>query len=247
MSNNNEINMHIKKKHLTIVIIAIIATSMIIPYQIFAQNQAIPTQATEPVNSPPVIGAGTPIFIMISNIVNPAALSNTCTVTTRNAVPAIIDGPTASAIFSLKKVGTAQLLTGAVTLDKMASSSVDSSKVVDGSITGADVSTAFMKNVVLTNDAAGNAVGWTPNGFVRTFTIFDGSVTDLSNIIIGIDEPGPFETCGTNFFGTGAFFVVCSSAPSTSAALHYTVINEPSTIVLGPTASLSAPSGKIPH
>ena len=42
MSNNNEINIKIKKKHLTLALIAIVATSLIIPFQIFAQNGSIP-------------------------------------------------------------------------------------------------------------------------------------------------------------------------------------------------------------
>lgn len=219
MSNNNEININIRitKKHLTVALIAIVAASLIIPYQIFAQNQAMPAQASEPVNSAPVssiaitpltnvfctptagavliesnyivsfttateaaikfiditwpmgfnvagamlveksdIGAGTlsivgqttrytvtapspsiildgtPIFIMISNIVNPATLSNTCTVITKNAASGTIDGPTVSAIFSLKRVGTTQILIGAVTLDKMAANSVGSGNIVSG-------------------------------------------------------------------------------------------------------------------
>ena len=50
MSSNNEININVRitKKHLIIALIAIVATSMIIPYQIFAQNQQSPPQTSTP-------------------------------------------------------------------------------------------------------------------------------------------------------------------------------------------------------
>ena len=322
MSNNNDVNIHTKKKHLTIVIIAIIATSMIIPYQIFAQNQnQASTQATEPVNAapvsspalapltnvfciptagavliesnyivsfttatagaikfiditwpagfnvagamlvertetgpvigpgtlsivgqtttykvtgvPPPIPAGTPISIMISNIVNPAALSNTCTVTTKDATPATIDGPTASAIFSLKKVGTAQLVTGAVTSDKIA----------DGSITGADMASGValtgsvsIDSPTLALDSINHRVGIGTTGPTSKLAIRGGGITidgtlqtgvwnsriPLANSLLTVDDPANAVGFYTSItIGTDGLPVI-SYYDSTAAALKVT-------------------------
>ncbi len=227
MSNNNELNINfnikITKKHLTLALIAIVATSMIIPYQIYAQNQGSTNpEQNEPVNAPKVsvptlaaltnviamptnnlvstksyyviafttattgtiktiditypagfnvanamlieasgigagtisvsgqivtytvaspvsVSAGTNIMIMISQIVNAFTTSNQVTVTTKDPSSVIIDGPTLSSVFTLQKVTTGMISTGAVTLAKLAANSVDGSKIVDGSVSGNDI------------------------------------------------------------------------------------------------------------
>jgi hypothetical protein len=47
MTQNNEINIRIRKKHLAIAFIAVAAISLIIPYQIYAQNVPKPPETSE--------------------------------------------------------------------------------------------------------------------------------------------------------------------------------------------------------
>jgi hypothetical protein len=222
---NNEIR--IKKKHLTIAAIAVIATSLIIPYQIFAQNTLpVPPSAsedTEPINAPTLaspaqaaltnviampsnnavsekswylisfttattgtvkkievtfpsgfnvanakliektgigggtlsvsgqtvtytigsavsVPAGTKITLMISEVVNSGSVNNKVTVTTRNASNVIIDGPTLSATFTLKRI--------------------TSSMIQDGTIVGADITCPLVvDSATFAVDCVNNRVG----------------------------------------------------------------------------------------
>jgi hypothetical protein len=286
MSNSDEIR--IKKKHITIGLIAAIAASLIIPYQIFAQNQSVPprggefddgigaldalgsvfvwassnvveekswyvirvktaticaiktvemefpsgydlsgAKTIEKVNigggvlsrsaSPPKliytvstatsVPAGTTITIMLSEIVNPNAPNYKVTVTTKNQVGAICDGPTSSATYPLKQI--------------------TSSVIADNSIGKMDISQNFMKFGQLTDDSNGNAKGWNPDKSTKTFSITDADISIQSMIFVSISN--------NNIFPVNAPTL---SSPTQAALVGVTatplnpVINEVSTYVI---------------
>ena len=87
---------------------------------------------TYTVNSAVSVPAGTAIKIMIGKIVNAATTSNTVAVTTKNATPATIDGPTNSATFTLIQVTNSMIGTSAVSNSKIQSGAVTSSKIGSG-------------------------------------------------------------------------------------------------------------------
>lgn len=244
MSNKNEININVKitKKHLAIALTAIVATSLIVPYQIFAQSQAPVTppgreaEEQEPVNAPkltvtplaaltnvlampsnnavleesyyvisfttattgtiktveitypsgfnvanaklievtppPGIGVGTlsvsaqtliytvtsevsvapgtKIMLMIGKIINSNTLSNQVTVTTKNPAGSIIDGPTPSATFSLKRVNSPMIQNNSVASIDITQNQVTSGDIQDFIGAGTGIQTSDIANGAVT-------------------------------------------------------------------------------------------------
>jgi hypothetical protein len=183
-------------------------------------GQTITYTVTNAVNVP----AGTKIrleFANINNPLNPSA-SYQVSVTTRNAANAIIDGPSQSTAYTIKQIGVNAIADNSVTTDKIA----------DGSITSAKPAESFMKRVTLLDNAAGNAVGWNPDGATTFFTISDTDVSGFHNAFISVTVSFGFDTnysCDVVDQGnpSDTFQIQCSSAPANFEALHYVVINLP--------------------
>ena len=94
---------------------------------------------TYTVNSAVSVPSGTNIIIDLGKIVNNAVLSNTISVTTKDTLNNIIDGPTTSPGFSLRTVGTNMLAGLAVTNVKIANGAVTNTKIPNGSINGTQI------------------------------------------------------------------------------------------------------------
>jgi hypothetical protein len=92
------------------------------------------------------VPAGTKIRLEFANINNPLSpsASNQVSVITRNAANAIIDGPSQSTAYTIKQIGV--------------------NAIADNSITSTKPAESFMKRVTLIDNAAGNALGWNPDG-----------------------------------------------------------------------------------
>jgi hypothetical protein len=76
---------------------------------------------TYTVTTPAAIAAGVPVYIEFSGLTNPAAGSYTTSITTNSAVPAVIDGPTASNAVVMGATNTAIT----VAIDKSLTFTVD--------------------------------------------------------------------------------------------------------------------------
>jgi hypothetical protein len=178
-------------------------------------GQTITYTVTNAVNVP----AGTKIrleFANINNPLNPSA-NYKVTVTTRNAANAIIDGPTQSTAYTMKQIGT--------------------NAIADNSITSSKPAASLMKKVILSDDAAGNALGWNPNGATTSFVIDEtaipqsGAITSFISIIV-IDNIG---TTPENYFcdvvrltpSAQEFSIACSLPPNEVDELHYVIENLP--------------------
>jgi hypothetical protein len=178
---------------------------------------------TNAVNVP----ALTNIRIQISNINNPPTPSGSFTVsiTTRNAANAIIDGPTATSAYNMVQVGNAQIAPGAVTTTKIAT----------GAVSSTDIAQSFMKRVTVLDDAAGNAVGWNPDGSTTTFFISEPLIDslDTSYVNLFIYGGGQIITpdCRPVSFSPGQFVFTCDIAPANFDELQYVVENLPAHII----------------
>jgi hypothetical protein len=103
-------------------------------------GQTIIYTITNAVNIP----AGTKIRLEFANINNPLvpSASYQVTVTTRNAVNAVIDGPSATTAYTIKQIGTAELADDTITEPKIADNAVTTPKIADGAIVP-DTTTVF--------------------------------------------------------------------------------------------------------
>jgi hypothetical protein len=176
------------------------------------------------VNNPVPVPEGTHIRLEIGNIRNPSTFDVplTITITTRGALNAIIDGPTATNAYIMKQIGSEDLANGAVTTEKLA----------NGAVTSGKVSSSFMVSRIL-NDGQN---GWDPDGVIlpKNFIIGDSAVkASNSHVYLSVDEPsdtGPLLVnviCMVEGITDGAFEVVCNAPPAETSKLRYTVINQP--------------------
>src|SRR5918996_876509 len=122
-------------------------------------GQTITYTVTNAVNVP----AGTKIRLEFANINNPLQVSANykVTVTTRDTSNTIIDGPTPSTAYTIKQIGN----------NVIANSAITTPKIADNSITSTKPNQNFMKRVTLTDNAAGNNLGWNPDGVKTQFAI----------------------------------------------------------------------------
>jgi hypothetical protein len=111
------------------------------------------------VTSPVSIPAGTFIRLEMFGIKNPINPSTafTADITTRDSGGNLIDGPSQTNVYTIKKIGSADIADGAITSTKPAES--------------------FMKKVTLLDNPAGNAKGWDPNGVTIHFFISEPAVS----------------------------------------------------------------------
>ncbi|MGI0043558.1 MAG: hypothetical protein ACRD47_07590 [Nitrososphaeraceae archaeon] len=172
---------------------------------------------TYDLTTPVSIPAGTFIRLEMFGIKNPINPSTTFTadITTRDSGGNLIDGPSQTNVYTIKKVG--------------------SSDLADSSVTSTKPAESFMKVVTVHDDAAGHAVGWDPGGVQTGFEILEpevlGEGTFISVQVLTI--PAINRNCETLAYvpSEPTFFFECTSAPPNDAILHYTVQNLPSNIV----------------
>jgi hypothetical protein len=171
------------------------------------------------VTTPVSIPAGTFIRLEMFGIKNPInpSITFTAMITTRDSGGNLIDGPSQTNVYTIKKVG--------------------SSDLADGSVTSTKPAESFMKRVTIRDTPAGNALGWNPNGGNNGFIISDPSVSSSDESFINVeaqsDESVTNHFCDTVQQGLspGFFRVTCSSAPLDGSDLHYVVENLPAHVV----------------
>jgi hypothetical protein len=144
----------------------------------------------------------------IKNPINPST-AFTATITTRDSSENLIDGPSQTNVYTIKKVG--------------------SSDLADGSVTSTKPAESFMKKVSVFDNAAGHAVGWDPNGASTVFTISEPAIVATDGIFFTVEVVNTICAVDTHFSGT--FQVRCQEAPIDSSALRYVVGNLPEHIV----------------
>jgi hypothetical protein len=186
------------------------------------------------VDSPESVPAGTNIRLEIARIVAGAEGSFTISIRTlKTGSSGTLDGPTDSGVFTIKSIGTNDIL----------DNKVSSSDIQDSSITGSDISTAFMIQKTLHDDTIGNTRGWNPDGFKKAFAIADPDISSAPNSqfvsMMVRSENAVF--CSAAGADTGLFVVYCNSAPQNSADINYIITKLPSHDV---TSSLSASSSE---
>jgi hypothetical protein len=188
-------------------------------------GQTITYTVTNAVNVP----AGTKIRLEFANINNPLSPSASLkvTVTTRDAANAPIDGPTESAAYTMKQIGTNAIADGQITTSKIADGAVTTPKLSDNSITSTKPAESFMKKVILLDDPAGNALGWDPDGATTMFAILASSLSSFNDGYVSVLIPAQ---CRVTAIGEGVFNMICSPAPAINAQLHYLVINLPAQV-----------------
>src|SRR2546426_8318892 len=98
------------------------------------------------ISSPVSVPAPRAIKIMIADITNAAVTSNQVAVTTKNTLGAVIDGPTNSSTFTLTQIQNWMIGTGSVSLSKISANAIDSTKIQDGKVTGADIQNGVALN-----------------------------------------------------------------------------------------------------
>lgn len=188
------------------------------------------------VNSPESVLAGTNIRLEIAKIVAGAEGSFTVSIkTSKTGSSGTLDGPTDSGLFTIKSIGTNDIL----------DNKVSSSDIKDNSITGSDISTALMIQKTLHDDTVGNTRGWNPDGSKKAFAIADPDISSAPNsqfvsMMIRSENPVFCAAAGAD---TGLFVVYCDSAPRNSADINYIITKLPSHDV---TSSLSASSESTP-
>jgi subtilisin len=177
-------------------------------------GQTITYTITNAVNVP----AGTKIRLEFANINNPLHVSASykVTVTTRDASNNIIDGPTQSNAYTIKQIGK--------------------NVIADGHITSTKPAESFMKKVILPDNAAGNTLGWNPDGSTTTFVISEplaGDPSDFgSSAIINVDDHVSTDPlCNAGQVFGGVISVVCATAPTDGSDLNYTIMNLPPNVV----------------
>ena len=188
------------------------------------------------VNSPESVPAGTNIRLEIAKIVASAEGSFTVSIrTSKTGSSGTLDGPTDSGVFTIKSIGTNDIL----------DNKVSSSDIKDNSITGSDISKALMIQKTLHDDTVGNTRGWNPDGSKKAFAISDpdiSSAPDSQFVSMMIRSENPVF-CSAAGADTGLFVVYCDSAPRNFADINYIITKLPSHDV---TSSLSASSESTP-
>jgi hypothetical protein len=162
---------------------------------------------TYDVTFPVSIPSGTFIRLEMFGIKNPISPSTafTATITTRDSAGTLIDGPSQTNVYTIKKIVSSDIADGAITSPKIATSF------------------AYQKNL------ADGVNGWTPGGSDTDFAILDPLlVTGFERIIINLERPdgvgfiGP--VCGETDIEPGTMTITCSDPPADGTILNYAVI-----------------------
>jgi hypothetical protein len=173
---------------------------------------------TYDVTSPVSIPAGTFIRLEMFGIKNPINPSTvfTADITTRDSGGNLIDGPSQTNVYTIKKIG--------------------SSDLADGSVTSTKPAESFIKHVVIFDSDSGHAVGWNPDGVTTSFTISPApGVTGSFAEYIGVrtsPSPGPqAPSCNVATSGFNSFSLICEHPPIEGGSLNYLRVDLPTQIV----------------
>jgi hypothetical protein len=150
---------------------------------------------TYDITTPVSIPAGTFIRLEMFGIKNPVTPSTTFTadITTRDSGGGLIDGPSPTNVYTIKKIVSSDIADGAITTTKFATGAVETTDIADGAIT----TTKFATGAVETTDIA--------DGAVTSAKIADNTV---------IPETGGFVSTAVNV-APQSFNVVSATCPST--------------------------------
>jgi ABC-type branched-subunit amino acid transport system substrate-binding protein len=90
-----------------------------------------------------------------------------------------------------------------------------------------------MKRVTVLDGAAGNAVGWNPNGATIEFSIFDSAATNPNESYVSATVLLQVDYClaVVQSVGSGRLSMACQTAPPEGAPLHYVITNLPAQVV----------------
>ena len=164
------------------------------------------------VSNPVSVSAGTNIKLEIGRVVANTPGSFTVSVSTLNSGGGTIDGPTSSSSFTIK--------------------SITSSDIADNTITGNEISPGFMVRKTVSDDDAGHAVGWDPNGVKNQLRISEPNAKADSLVFIAIFNNFPSACTGNSSIDPSpAIFVTCSTAIGDHAQLNYILFNLPNQVV----------------
>jgi hypothetical protein len=174
---------------------------------------------TYDLTTPVSIPAGTFIRLEMFGIKNPVTPSTafTAMITTRDNGGNLIDGPSPTNVYTIKRIG--------------------SSDLADGSVTSTKPNANFMNRVTVADTPAGHAVGWNPDGIMVNFIIFEPLVETLNSVFFIIEvESSVFQNHFCDVIShsdvvPAVFSIRCSSAPSDGSTLHYVVGNLPEHVI----------------
>jgi hypothetical protein len=182
---------------------------------------------TYDVTSPVSIPAGTFLRLEMFGIKNPITPSSTFTadITTRDSGGNLIDGPSQTNVYTIKKIVSSDLADGAVTTPKIA----------EGAITPSKPAEFFMKKVTLFDDAAGNALGWNPDGVDRLFSITEPGNISFNGALVNFwihSSSASIFNCEviSQAIPSNTFELGCEFAPLDGSTLQYLVVNLPAHI-----------------
>jgi hypothetical protein len=195
--------------------IPVIPGSFELPIEINGQTIRFDTRTDE------VPNAGNTLFVTLMDIRNPQSIKNQVYVSTLDRQGNIIQGPTLSEVFQLKRITSQMILDGQIKTPDLANRVVTSEKI----------SPSFMRFVQLHDDSEGNAKGWNPGG--TFFIILDPNVSANSIIDFTIDNAeenlgvlSNLGGCNVVKINEGEGFVIsCTAGVLDGATLNYMVIN----------------------
>lgn len=149
---------------------------------------------TYTINSAVSVPAGTSIMIDLGKIVSNAIASNTLSITTKDTLNNIIDGPTTSPAFTLKPVSAAMLGASSVSNSRIANGAVTNTKILNNSINGTQIIDGSLSNADIATNAAISlsklATGALPGTItINSANIADGSITG-ADVASGISLTG---------------------------------------------------------
>jgi hypothetical protein len=170
---------------------------------------------TYDVTTPVSIPAGTFIRLEMFGIKNPINPSTTFTadITTRDSGGNLIDGPSPTNVYTIRKLGSDDIAAGAITFDKPAEN--------------------FMKKVNVNDFPGGHAVGWNPDGVATVFEISEPLASDFNaGAIINVDSTVAADpVCSASQVFAGQIEIFCTSPPADGSTLDYIIINVPFEII----------------
>jgi len=168
------------------------------------------------------VAAGSNIKLVIGRIIATGEGSHTVSIKTLTSGGGTIDGPTTSSSFVIKAISSADILDNTIT----------SSDIADNTITGNEISPGFMVRKTVSDDDAGHAVGWDPNGVKNQLRISEPNAKADSLVFIAIFNNFPSACTGNSSIDPSpAIFVTCSTAIGDHAQLNYILFNLPNQVV----------------
>ena len=203
------------------------------------------------VSNPVSVSAGTNIKLEIGRVVANTPGSFTVSVSTLNSGGGTIDGPTSSSSFTIKSITSSDIADNTIHgkdiednsvsgITDIQDRSISAFDIEGGTITGNEISPAFMKRVTLNDDAAGNAKGWDPNTDREFFTISESGITGSRNNFY-VDASNEGSNCHIDQYDLIAhtFGITCESVLGgaiNNTPLEYIIITLPANVA---TSSLS--------